>query len=332
MQSGQLGRREFITLLGGAAVAWPLAARAQQPAMPVVGMLNGQSADNYSHLAAALRLGLKNAGFIEGQNVLIEYRWAEGRDERLPAMAVELVNRQVAALVTGGSIWATISAKAATTTIPIVFTTGSDPVRLGFVPNLNRPGGNVTGVSFLAAQLIPKRLELASQLVAPDATLGFLGRPSEPRYAADRKEVDTAATALGRKVLFLEVASANDLGVAFAAATRQRVGVLVMHADPFFNSHRNELVALAAHHAVPTFYELRDFVTAGGLISYGTSIAGAYHQAGSYVGRLLKGERAGELPMVQSTRFELVINLKTAKALGIEIPPTLLARADEVIE
>jgi putative tryptophan/tyrosine transport system substrate-binding protein len=327
-----LKRRSFITLLGGAAGTWALAARAQQPAMPVVGMLNGQSADSYSHLTAALHLGLKETGFVEGQNVLIEYRWAEGRDERLPAMAVELVNRQVAALVTGGSIWATISAKAATTTIPIVFTTGSDPVRLGFVPNLNRPGGNVTGVSFLVGQLIPKRLELASQLVAPDVTLGFLGRSNEPRYAADRKEVEAAAAALGRKMLFLEVAGANDFEAAFAMATRQHVGVLVLHADPFFNGHRHEIIALAAQHAVPTFYELRDFVTAGGLISYGTSLANAYRQVGVYVGRILKGEKAGDLPTVQSTRFELVINLKTAKALGLTVPDKLLVAADEVIE
>jgi ABC-type uncharacterized transport system substrate-binding protein len=325
-------RREFITLLGGAAVAWPLAASAQQPPMPVVGILNGQSADSYSRPTAALLLGLKEAGFVEGQNVLIEYRWAEGRDERLPAMAVELVNRQIAALVTGGSIWATISAKAATASIPIVFMTGSDPVRLGFVPNLNRPGGNVTGVSFLAAQLVPKRLELASQLVAPNATIGFLGRPTEPRYAANRKEVEAAGAALGRKVLFLDVAGANDLETAFATASRQHVGVLVMPADPFFNGHRNEIVALAAHHAVPTFYELRDFVTAGGLISYGASLADAYRQVGVYVGRILKGDKAGDLPVVQSTRFELVINLKTAKALGLDVPPSLLARADEVIE
>jgi putative ABC transport system substrate-binding protein len=324
-------RREFITLLGGAA-AWPLAARAQQPAMPVIGILNGQSADSYSHLLAALRLGLKESGFIEGQNVLIEYRWAEGRDEQLPAMAVDLINRQVAALITGGSMWATISAKATTTTIPIVFTTGSDPVRLGYVPSLNRPGGNVTGVSFLAAQLIPKRMELASQLVAPNATIGFLGRPSEPRYAADRKEVEAAGAALGRKVLFLDVAGANDLETAFATAGRQHVGALVMAADPFFNGHRNEIVALAAHHAIPTFYELRDFVIAGGLVSYGASIANAYRQAGVYVGRILKGDKAGDLPVVQSARFELVINLKTARALGLEVPPTLLARADEVIE
>src|SRR5262245_4697336 len=327
-----MNRREFITLLGGAAMAWPLAARAQQPLTPVVGMLNGQSADSYSHLVEALRLGLKEAGFVEGQNLLIEYRWAEGRDERLPAMAVDLVNRQVAALVTGGSIWATISAKAATTTIPIVFTTGSDPVRLGFVPNLNRPGGNVTGVSFLAAQLIPKRVELASQLVAPNATWGFLGWCNEPRYPEVRKEGEAAGAALGRKVLFLEVTGANDLATAFAAASRQHIGVLVMPADPLFNSYRNQIVALAAQHAVPTFYELRDYVTAGGLISYGASLASAYRQVGVYVGRILKGEKPGELPMVQSTRFELVINLKTAKALGLAIPPNLLALADEVIE
>jgi len=326
-------RREFITLLGGAAAGWPLAARAQQTQrMPVIGMLNGQSADSYSHLAEALRLGLKEAGFVEGQNVLVEYRWAEGRDERLPAMAVDLVNRQVAALVTGGSVWATISAKAATTTIPIVFTTGSDPVRLAFVPSLNRPGGNVTGVSFLAAQLIPKRVELASQLVAPNATLGFLGRTNEPRYAEDRKEVEAAGAALGRKVLFLEITGADGIEAAFAAASRQHIGVLVMPADPLFVSRRSEIVALAAHHAVPTFYEIREYVTAGGLISYGASLASAYRQVGVYVGRILKGEKVGDLPMMQSTRFELVINLKAAKALGLTVPPSLLARADEVIE
>jgi putative tryptophan/tyrosine transport system substrate-binding protein len=328
-----MGRREFVALLGGAAAAWPLAASAQQTQrMPVVGMLNGQSADSYSHLVEALRLGLKEAGFVEGQNVLVEYRWAEGRDERLPAMAVDLVNREVAALVTGGSVWATISAKAATTTIPIVFTTGSDPVRLAFVPSLNRPGGNVTGVSFLAAQLIPKRVELASQLVAPNATLGFLGRTNEPRYADDHKEVEAAGAALGRKVLFLEITGADGIEAAFAAASRQHIGVLVMPADPLFVSRRSEIVTLAAHHAVPTFYEIREYVTAGGLISYGASLASAYRQVGVYVGRILKGEKVGDLPMMQSTRFELVINLKTAKALGLTVPPSLLARADEVIE
>jgi putative ABC transport system substrate-binding protein len=247
-------------------------------------------------------------------------------------MAVDLVNRQVAALLAGGSIWSTISAKAATATIPIVFTTGGDPVKLGLVASLNRPGGNVTGVSFLATQLLAKRLELASQLVTKDAAIGFLGRPSEPRYAADRKEIEAAAAVLGRELLFLEVAGAGDLDAAFAAAGRRHIGALIIHADPFFNAHRDEVVAFAARHSAPTVYEAREFVTAGGLMSYGTSITGAYRQAGGYVGRILKGEKAGDLPVVQSTRFELVINLRTAKSLGLDIPPTLLAIADEAIE
>jgi len=325
-------RREFIALICSGGASWPLAARAQQPPVPVIGILNGQSADDYSYLVAALRLGLQDTGFIEGQNVAIEYRWAEGHEERLPAMAVELVNRQVAALVTGGTTWATISAKAATATIPIVFTTGSDPVALGYVASINRPGGNVTGVSFLAAQLLAKRLELASQLVPKDAVIGFLGRPREPRYAADKKQIETAAAALGRKLLFLDVADEPDLELAFATAARQHVGFLIPHNDPFFNSHRSALIALAARHALPTVYEARDSVTAGGLISYGTSITDAYRKAGVYVGRILKGEKPADLPVEQSTRYELIINLKTAKALGLTIPPAVLARADEVIE
>lgn len=265
-------RREFITLVGSAAVVWPLAARAQQSAMPVVGMLNGQSADSFSHNAAGIRLGLHDLGFVEGQNVVIEYRWADGHDERLPAMAVELVNRPVATLITGGSLWATISAKAATATIPIVFTTASDPVKLGFVTSLNRPGGNVTGVSFLGAQLVDKRLELASQLVAKEAIIGFLGRPQEPRYAADRKQIETAAATLGRKILFLDIVGERDLEPTFAAAARQHLGALIHFTDPFFNSNRSALVAVAARHALPTIYETRDFVTAGGLMSYGASV------------------------------------------------------------
>ena len=324
-------RREFITLVGGG-VAWPFAALAQQPPVPVIGLLNGQSADDYSYLVAALRLGLQDTGFVEGQNVAIEYRWAEDHEERLPAMAVELVNRQVAALVTGGTTWATISAKAATATIPIVFTTGSDPVALGYVASINRPGGNVTGVSFLAAQLLAKRLELASQLVPKDAVIGFLGRPREPRYAADKKQIETAAVALGRKLLFFDIADEPDLELAFATAVRQHVGFLIPHNDPFFNSHRSALIALAARHALPIVYEARDSVSAGGLISHGTSITDAYRKAGDYVGRILKGEKPADLPVEQSTRYELIINLKTAKALGLNIPPSLLARADEVIE
>jgi len=323
-------RREFITFLAGAAT-WPMVARAQQTA-PIVGVLNGQSADNYSYLMAALRLGLQDTDFVEGQNVAIEYRWAEGHEERLPAMAVELVNRPVAALVCGGTTWATISAKAATASIPIVFTTGSDPVKLALVASLNRPGANVTGVTFLAGQLLAKRLELASQLVPKEAAIGFMGRPREPRYAADKKEIEAAATALGRKLLFLTIADERDLESAFATAARQHVGVLVPHNDPFFNSHRSAVVALAARHALPVVYEARDSVAAGGLISYGTSITGAYRQAGVYVGRILKGEKPGDLPVMQSTRYELIINLKTARALGLTIPSSVLTTADEVIE
>lgn len=325
-------RRDFIILVGGAAASWPLAVRAQQPAVPVVGMLNGQSAEGYSHLAEAVRLGLKDEGFVDGQNVTIEYRWAAGRDEQLPAMAVELVNRHVAVLLTGGSTWATISAKAATATIPIVFTTASDPIKLGYVTSLNRPGGNVTGVSFLGSQLVAKRLELASQLVSKEVVIGFVGRPREPRYAADRKVIESAAAAVGRKILFLDIADERELESAFAIANREHVGILIPLNDPFFNSHRSALVALAARHSLPTIYESREPVTDGGLMSYGTSIRGAYRQVGVYAGRILKGEKASDLPVVQSTRFELVINLKTAKTLGLSIPRDLLVAADEVIE
>jgi putative tryptophan/tyrosine transport system substrate-binding protein len=325
-------RRDFIILVGGAAASWPLAVRAQQPAVPVVGMLNGQSAEGYSHLAEAVRLGLKDEGFVDGQNVTIEYRWAAGRDEQLPAMAVELVNRHVAVLLTGGSTWATISAKAATATIPIVFTTASDPIKLGYVMSLNRPVGNVTGVSFLGSQLVAKRLELASQLVSKEVVIGFVGRPREPRYAADRKVIESAAAAVGRNILFLDIADERELESAFAIANREHVGILIPLNDPFFNSHRSALVALAARHSLPTIYESREPVTDGGLMSYGTSIRGAYRQVGVYAGRILKGEKASDLPVVQSTRFELVINLKTAKTLGLSIPRDLLVAADEVIE
>jgi putative ABC transport system substrate-binding protein len=325
-------RRDFIILVGGAAASWPLAVRAQQPAVPVVGMLNGQSAEGYSHLAEAVRLGLKDEGFVDGQNVTIEYRWAAGRDEQLPAMAVELVNRHVAVLLTGGSTWATISAKAATATIPIVFTTASDPIKLGYVMSLNRPGGNVTGVSFLGSQLVAKRLELASQLVSRGVVIGFVGRPREPRYAADRKVIESAAAAVRRKILFLDIADERELESAFAIANREHVGILIPLNDPFFNSHRSALVALAGRHSLPTIYESREPVADGGLMSYGTSIRSAYRQVGVYAGRILKGEKASDLPVVQSTRFELVINLKTAKTLGLSIPRDLLVAADEVIE
>jgi putative ABC transport system substrate-binding protein len=294
-------------------------------------MLNGQSAEGYSHLAEAVRLGLKDEGFVDGQNVKIEYYWAAGRDEQLPAMAVELVNRHVAVLLTGGSLWSTISAKAATATIPIVFSTASDPVKLGFVASLNQPGGNVTGVTFLGAQLVEKRLELASQLVPKEVVIGFMGRPREPRYAADRKAIESAAATLGRKILFLDIADERVLESAFATSA-SRFGVLIPLNDPFFNSHRSALIGLAARHSLPTIYESSEPVADGGLMSYGASIRGAYRQVGVYAGRILKGEKVSDHPVVQSTRFELVINLKTVKTLGLTIPQNLLVAADEVIE
>ena len=297
----------------------------------MIGFLNGQSSDAYSYLVAAFRQGLQDAGFIEGQNVAIEYRWAQGLDERLPALAAELVSRQVAVLIAGGSIWSSISAKAATTTIPIVFTTGSDPVGMGLVSSLNRPNGNVTGVSFLVNQLLAKRLELAMQLLPFDASIGFLARPGNPTYRADRREIEAAAAALGRKLLMFDVANELDFDAAFATAFRERAALLV-HADPFFNRHRDTLVALAARHAVPAIYELREYVAAGGLMSYGTSITSAYRQAGVYAGRILKGDKPADLPIIQATKFELVISLKAAKVLGLTVPDKLLVAADEVIE
>ena len=245
---------------------------------------------------------------------------------------VELVNRPVAVLLTGGSLWATVSAKAATATIPIVFSTASDPVQLGHVASLNRPGRNVTGVTFLGGQLAEKRLELATQLVPEEALIGIMGRPREPRYAADRKGIERAAATLGRKILFLDIGDERDLESAFATAKREQVGVLVPLNDPLFNNIRGRLVALAARHALPTIYESREPVADGGLMSYGASIRGAYRQVGIYAGRILKGEKAGDLPVVQSARFEFVINLRTAKALGLNIPQTLLVAADEVME
>ncbi|HTM75157.1 MAG TPA: ABC transporter substrate-binding protein [Pseudolabrys sp.] len=325
-------RRELIGGVAASVVAWPLKAWPQQSNLPLVGMLNGQSAEGYSHLAEAVRLGLKDEGFVDGQNVKIEYRWAAGHDEQLPAMAVELVNRPVAVLLTGGSLWATVSAKAATATIPIVFTTASDPVKLGYVASLNRPGGNVTGVTFLGSQLAAKRLELAAQLGPKEVVIGFLGRPREPRYAADRKVIESAAASLGRKILFLDIADERELESAFTTAKREHVGVLIPMNDPFFNSNRIALVNLAARYSLPTIYESREPVADGGLMSYGTSIKGAYRQVGVYAGRILKGEKVTDLPVVQSTRFESVINLKTAKALGLTIPNNLLVAADEVIE
>jgi putative ABC transport system substrate-binding protein len=322
-------RRDFITLLGGT-TAWPLAARAQQPALPVIGFLNGSSAWEYAHLAAAFRQGLSEIGFVEGRNVAIDYRWAEGHYDRLPTLATDLVRRQVA--VIAGNTPATFAAKAATTTIPIVFSSGSDPIKLGFVASLNQPGGNVTGVSFFSAVLEPKRLGLLRELVPTAAMIAVLLNPKYPDAEAQSKDVQEAARTLGLQIQILGASTERDLDATFATLAQLRVGGLLVCADPFLYSRRDYIVALATRYAVPAIYEQREYALAGGLVSYGTNLTDAYRQVGIYTGRVLKGEKPADLPVMQSTRFEFVINLKTAKTLGLDVPPGLSARADEVIE
>jgi putative tryptophan/tyrosine transport system substrate-binding protein len=320
-------RREFITLLGGAA-AWPLAARGQQ-SMPIIGYFSARSPMTDGPMLSAFRQGLNDTGFVEGRNVAMEFRWAEGRDDRLLELAHDLVRRKVDVIVTTGGESTARAVKAATSTIPIVFISGSDPVESGLVASLNRPGGNLTGVSSILSPLVPKQIGLLSEL-APSAIL--VGALVNPESLIRIDEFEEAARAVGRRLIMLRASTDVDIDVAFEAFIQQRVQALLVTAGPLFVTRMDRFVAFAARHSLPAMYSRRELVGAGGLVSYASSTAEGYHQMGIYAGRILKGEKPSELPVVQPTRFELVINLKTAKALGLEVPPTLLARADEVIE
>jgi putative tryptophan/tyrosine transport system substrate-binding protein len=325
-------RREFITLIGGAA-AWPLAARAQQAAKPVVGYLSSRSAGDSTHIIAAFRKGLGEAGFSEGHNVAIESRFAESHYDRLPALAAELVRRKVNVMVaTGGTSSAVAAKPVVPSTIPMVFAMGGDPVKLGIVDGLARPGGNVTGIAFLVNGLTAKHLQLLMELAPRATVVGFLVNPTDPNLASDKQQGEEAARVLGHKLVIVNASAESDLEPAFATLAKERVGALFVQVGPFTTDQRTKISALAARYALPAIYALREFVDAGGLMSYGTSIVDANRQLGIYTGRVLKGTRPADLPVMQSTTFELVINLKAARALGLDIPTSILLRADEVIE
>jgi putative tryptophan/tyrosine transport system substrate-binding protein len=330
--SPKMKRRDFITLLGGAAVAWPLAARAQQPAMPVIGLLGATTAHGYAAQLAAFRQGLSEAGFVEGRNVAIEYRWAEDQYDRLPALAADLVRRQVAVIATLGGNTASVAAKAATTTIPVVFHGSVDPVEAGLVASLNRPGGNVTGVVTLNIDTGQKRLELMHELLPAATTIGLLLNPTNAVAEIQSKDLQAAARTLGLQLRIANASTERDFDAAFATLSQGQVGGLVIGTDGFLVSQSEQLAALTVRHSLPTIFQYRAFVTAGGLMSYGGSVTDSYRLSGVYTGRILKGEKPADLPGQQATKVELIINLKTARALGIAFPITLLGRADEVIE
>jgi putative ABC transport system substrate-binding protein len=326
-------RREFITLIGGAVVARPLTAVAQQPPKPVIGFVGSESANSYEIRLRAFRRGLSETGYIEGQNVSIEYRWAEGQHDRFPALLADLVRRNVAVIVAVGGTPPALAAKAATTTIPVVFVTAGDPIALGLVASLNRPGGNITGVTSLGMELAPKQLEVLRELVPTATIIALLVNPTNPTNAETlSRDLQAAARTLGLQLYVLHASTERDFDAVFASLPRLRAGALVIGSDPFFNSRPEQLAALALRHAVPAMYPFREYAIAGGLISYGDSIAHAYSLIGLSTGRILKGEKPADLPVQQSTKVEMIVNLKTARSLGLEVPTTLLARADEVIE
>jgi putative tryptophan/tyrosine transport system substrate-binding protein len=324
-------RRHFITLIGGAAAVWPLAARGQQAAMPVIGFLHGASFEGYKPMVTSFRQGLKEAGYVDGYNVAIEFRWAEGHYDQLPAMAADLVRRQVAVIVTGGTP-AAFAAKEATSTIPTVISVGIDPVQLGLVGSLNRPGGNVTGTAVLTVELGAKKLEMLHELLPTAAAIALLVNPTNPNVESETRVVQDAARLLGLHLHVLHASTESQIDAAFGALVELRASALIVGVEPFLNDSRAQIVALAARYAVPAVYGVRDFVTAGGLMSYGTDLVDIYRQSGIYAGKILKGARPADLPVQQLTKVAFVINLKTAKTLGLTIPTTLLGRADEVIE
>jgi putative ABC transport system substrate-binding protein len=328
-------RREFITMVGGAAasfVALPLTSHAQQPLMPVIGFLDGTSPDAFGYAMPAFRQGLSEAGYVEGRNVIVLYRSAEDHNDRLPALAAELIDRNVAVIVTLGGTISAIAAKAATATIPIVFISGGDSIEFGLVTSFNRPGGNVTGINFLVNMLVAKRLEVLHELVPQASTIGMLVDPNNPNAKTDTSNAHAAASAIGKQIHVLNASSESEIEAAFAALVQRKADALFVAPHAVFNSRRDQLIALAARHRMPAIYGTRSFAMAGGLISYGTSVLDAYRQGGGYAGRILKGEKPADLPVMQSTKFELVINLKTAQAHRIDISAKLLALADEVIE